>query len=45
MTNKPYIAFSVVFSLINNLNVDIAHSNIIIEKKLLKMFSQYMKLF
>ena len=27
MTNTPYIAFTVLFSLINNQNVDIAYSN------------------
>ena len=42
MTNTPYIAFTVLFPLINNSNVDIAYSN---SKKLLKIFLQYMKLF
>ena len=42
MTNKPYIAFSIVLSLKNNLNVDIVYSN---WKNLLNMFFQYMKLF
>ena len=27
MTNTPYITFTVLFSLINNRNVDIAYSN------------------
>ena len=41
MTSTPYIAFKVLFLLINNRNVDIAYSN---WKKLPKIFLQYMKL-
>ena len=40
--NTPYIAFIVLFSLLNNRNVDIPYGYL---KKLLKIFLQYMKLF